>query len=333
MTEEGTWYVLNHIAPAISAKNKAAAVVERFNAQTQSHLQIFAPTFVRLERQSSGMKRVEKPLLFHYVFVRGTEETVKRLCGLSNGFSLVINRSGNDRYATLSDEAMESFRMIARFYGNQIPCFATDEVDFEAGDLVEVMTGEFAGLTGTYITRKGGHTGNILISVTRSVAAAVYDIKPEYVKVLEFARDSKRAYDQIEAHVVRLYAALRAGSGAEGDTLPSELVAPLLIFSRRFDSVRLNNPKLEAKMQLLLLATDRILGNAEGYERAAERYDRLRHHITNPWTQALASLLIGASHHDRRMLDEGFGQLPPEQPRESKAQQALRAEYRYHLSR
>lgn len=75
------WYVLNHI-PASSLKTDSAKqAVERFNVVAGSDVELFAPTFVEMVERKGKLVRKDVPLVFHYVFVRGRLDDLKRLCG------------------------------------------------------------------------------------------------------------------------------------------------------------------------------------------------------------------------------------------------------------
>lgn len=324
------WHVVNYIAPTPARRDKPECIVEQFNNSGKNgNLELFAPTFVEMTQRDGKWTRKETPLLFHYVFVRGTEGDVKDLCSRPNGFSLIINHTGSTRYATVSDSDMESFKTIARFYGNMtIPCFSTEEIDLEEGDRVEVAVGPFAGLTGAYISRKGSRNGNILISVTGALAAVVYDIKAEYVKVLQFARETKRAYDQIESFIPRLLSALRGWDDGE---LTTQSITPLVIFNRRMESVTLRNDKLDAKLRILLMTSSHILGDTAGREKAAERFKRLSHTITNPVTAALAILLQAIVSRDRQQLLDGYNLLTGTERLKSAFHTTLLTEYRHYI--
>lgn len=327
--QEVSWFLLNYIAPTAPRCNSAEFAIDKFNAATASQLDVFAPSFIEIEQHGGEVKRIERPLLFHYVFVRGSEETVKNLCSRANGFSFVLNHSGDYRYVKVTEAALDTFRTIARFYGNKIPCYATDEVELAEGDLVQVVDGDFPGLTGRYISRKGSRSGKIVIAVTQFLSAVVYDIKADYVRVLEFAKDSKRAYDQIEAFVPRLFKALRAYHGRT--KLDASITAPLSVFCRRFDSLSIDNAKTDAKLQLLLMTASKILGDMNLYELVRSRFDRLCNNITNPWGKALTALLIGVTDGDMDMLLSGKLLIGERTERESKSQSQLREEYDYYL--
>lgn len=283
------WYVLNFIAPSAARRESAVAVVDRFNAGS-SRVELFAPTFVEVHESEGRVKRSSKPLLYHYVFVRGTIDDVKALCAGQNGFSFVVSNATADRYVTVHDVDMHAFMTIARFYGNKLPCFAIDDIELEEGDLVEIVQGDFPGLRGRFIPKQRGVKGKVLIAVSQCLAAAVYDIRADYVRVLEFAHDSRRIYDQLDAFLPRLLEALRRYS--ESHSLDAETASPLIVFTRRLGLTRVDNPKIDAKLQLMLLASAVMLGDSEAASTARERFDKLQNNITERWTGALRDLCL-----------------------------------------
>ena len=268
--------------------------------------------------------------MFHYVFVRGSLGCVKDLCSQTNGFSFVLSHLDSPRYLSVTDQSMEAFKTVARYYANQIPCFSTEEIDLEEGDYVEVVQGAFSGLKGRYISKKRGRSGNLLIAVTQDLAATVYAVKADYLRVLEFAKNSKRAYDQVEAFIPRLFAAMRVYRS--GGKLDAGLIAPLVVFCRRFDSVKFDNAKFETKLQLLLMTACKILGDADGFRKAQASFEKLAVNLTNRWTKALAALCLSVMSCDAEGIAHGREFLPESSGGESKAQAELRAEYEYYLA-
>lgn len=323
------WYLLNYVRPSMARRLAPEAVVDRMNSGAGCELEIFAPTFVKASESNGKLNLVTAPLLFHYVFVRGTIDHVKTLCRVADGFSFVVNHGSEQRYVTVADTDMRSFMIMARFYGNRLPCFSVEDVDLEEGDVVEVVKGDFPGLVGTYIPKQRGRSGNLYISVSQALAAVVYDIRVDYLKVIEFAKNSKRAYQQVDAYVPRLLDALR--TYYSGDCLTQKLIAPVLVFSYRYDSVKLSDSKLEAKLQALLMATFTLLGDEPRFQQARERFERLSSSMTNPWTCALAGLLAGASACDKGAISKAAALLPRREANESKSQTRLREEFEYYL--
>lgn len=321
------WYVLNHIV-ATPVRNAAQRTVNKFNDAEGVGLQLFAPSYVVREVKDGKvcLKRVH--LTYHYLFLRGRLDDIKRLCSMDNGFSFLLNRCGEERYAVIDDQTMAGFQIIARGYENQLPYFALDDVDLEAGDIVEVVNGDFPGLVGTYIPKPKSRTGNIVLRVDQNLGTVAYDIKASDIRVIEFAKDSRRVYDQIDAFVPRLLRALRLFDA--GEPLPHSLIAQLSVFCRRFEVVRLNNPKLEAKLYALLYVANLILGREDEARRFCELYGKRRASVSNPLTEALIALLTGVASNDRARLASGRKSLESADT-DSKAARMLAEEYNHYL--
>lgn len=295
------WYILNHIGGP-GGQSVARREIERFNSLENSEIELFAPSyFVRETRD--GKERFRKvSLAYHYVFVKGTLGEVKNLCGRENGLSFVLNRASADRYATVSEVEMEAFRIIARSYENAMPFFSLKDIDLEAGDVVEVVNGDFAGLRGTFIPRAKSKSGKIVLAIAVGSGTCAYDINVSDVRVLEFAPGTTRAHDQMEAFVPHLLEALRAYR--EGRSLDKRLATKLSVFVSRMKIVDLHSSKLNAKLQALLFGANTLLGNATDAALNRTLYERHRHALTNPWTIALTELIIATATHDMQRLQD-----------------------------
>lgn len=279
------WYVLNYIAPSYHTSNSATAIVEEFNRRNSDesqNLQLFAPTLVAMVERNGKRIPVEKPLTYHYVFLQGNEKDVKKLCSEPNGFSFVLNRGNDKRYLIVNDNDMEVFRTIAATLGNKLPCFDPKEIPLEEGDEVEVVAGEYPGIRGTYLPKRGGRSGNIYISVAHNFATVLYDIKAEFVKVIHFSPTTKRPYDQLEAFLPRLYNAMKKHK--EGEKLTTQEIGHLFTFCRRMEEVEINNPKFNARLQAALMTGNHILGNTIARYKAAQQLIALLPEVTNPVT-------------------------------------------------
>lgn len=305
------WFVLNYIGPS-SDHSSAQKTIDRFNLNNQTDLQLFAPTIAVREEKDGKTRMKTVKLAFHYVFVNGTFPEIKNLCALNNGFSFLINHSSTDRYATVSDTEMQHFKAIARAYQNTLPYLPLNDIDLQEGDLVEVVNGDFPGLIGTFMPKAKSNSGNIVLMVYNNVGTVAYNIKASDVRVLQFADQSTRANDQIDAFVPHLLDALTYFKDEQ--TLPRPLAAKLAVFSQRMDIVKLNNPKLNAKLQALLFAANTILGNTQAAQTHLDKYNKHQSAITNPWTRALTALVIATAAGDPTLLASArtlLAQLPP----------------------
>ena len=332
--EHQDWYVLNHIAQ--TTRDTARKTVDRFNAANDTALELFAPTYVVKEERKGETKFRTVNLTFHYVFVRGTFDEVKRLCGQSNGFSFLIDHGSDERYATIDDRRMAHFKNIARAYKNCLPYFPLDDIDLEDGDMVEVVKGDFPGLIGHYMPNAKSKTGNIVLNVYNKVGTIAFNVKATDVRVLEFSTHATRANDQIDAFVPQLFKALRCY--ASDEELPVALAAKLSIFTGRLGVARLNNRKLDAKLQLLLHAANRLIGDIAEATKALAKFRKLQDVVTNDWTKGLVNLVMGildkaSERHsiDSERLKAAYATLK-KLPADSKAKTELLTEYKHYLS-
>lgn len=249
------WYVLNHIGS--SRQSSAQKSVDKFNRSNAPALELFAPTYVTREERDGQIKFREALLTFHYVFVRGTFDAVKSLCAQTNGFSFLIDRGSADRYAVIDDRKMAAFQNIAHAYKNCLPYFSLDDIDLQAGDLVEVVRGDFPGLIGYYMPRPKSTSGNIILNVFNNVGTVAFNVRATDVRVLQFAPGSTRANDQIDAFVPHLLAALRLY--ADGRALTTPLAAKLSAFCGRLGLARINNRNLDTETYFLSVHLNQCL--------------------------------------------------------------------------
>lgn len=290
-TEEPTgkqWYVLNFVSRGGTAR--LHQVIDRFN-QPQERVELFAPIMRRAVLAAGKVIFREKLLTYFYIFVRGTLGDVKELCAQpDNGLSLMLNRGSQSRYATISDSAMESFKVLTRAYTNTIPIFDIADVDLQAGDKVEIVAGQYAGLTGTYMPKPRSNRGNVVLAVTSAVGAVVWNVEAKYVRILEFAPASRRQYDLLDAYIPHLVAMV--DKFKRGEELTDGERTRLTVFNSRMGLAHANNPKFEAKLLAALATTQFLLGDTKSLPATLDRYNRLSHHITNPNTLSLTTHLL-----------------------------------------
>lgn len=302
----------------------------KFNDISGTTLQLFAPTYVAKEEVRGEVRLRTINLTFHYIFVRGALREVKQLCSATNGFSFLLDRGNEDRYAVIDDAEMVHFMNIARAYRNCLPYYSLEDIDLEDGDMVEVINGDFPGLVGTYMPNPKSKTGNIVLKVFNNVGTIAFNVKASDVRVLEFSTKFTRANDQIDAFIPQLLKALRHYDSDEA--LTPALAAKLFVFCGRMEVVRINNRKLNARLQLLLYAANHIIGNTKASENAMERYERLHENVTNEWTMAAHRLILSILSRDFEALEFSYSKIVTLEPA-SKAQRMIVDEYDYYIAK
>lgn len=307
------WFVLNFHSPLSPRKGASAKdCIDNFNRRCGTNLSLFCPAFFEYRSINGVNKKIERPLTFHYTFVRGELDIIRKLCSENNNFSFVLNKSGENRYAIVDDSTMESFKNIARKFENNVPFYSLQGVNLEDFDLVEIVEGDFPGLIGYYSTQKGSNAGRIILRLTQNLATVVYDVKAKYVRILEFSKNFKRAYDIIDAFVPRLLKAL--SDFKNGLTLSENTLSDIHSFCRRMSACSLPNNKIDAKLQAILVAAYRLLGCDDEAGKAMDRFQKKKKSITAPATLALIHLLDYLVDNDPEDLSEArsyISQIPP----------------------
>lgn len=309
--------------------DSARKAVDSFNSRYDTELFLFAPTYVVKDERAGEVRFRELSLTFHYVFVKGTPEIIKRLCSEANGFSFLINRGSEERYAIVEDSRMMHFMNIARAYKNCLPYFPLDDIDLEEGDLVEVVKGDFPGLVGTFMPKAKGRAGDVVLRIYNDRGTIAFDVKATDVRVLKFSEKSTRANDQIDAFVPHLFKALRLFSHDEALTTP--LAAKLAMFCGRMGLAEISNNKLNARLQILLYAANHIIGNIAEADSAFDRFEKVKESVTNQWTLASVELIRAVIAKDKSLLTSGFGRINVNHSL-SRMQRMLMEEYDYYLA-
>ncbi|MBD5359787.1 MAG: hypothetical protein HDR87_03640 [Bacteroides sp.] len=320
------WHILTFIPDAPGAA--ADKIIHKFNrsiSPQDAPLTLFHPKYSLPTQKQGKIQFRSAPLTFFYTFIRGTLPQIKQLCALRQGFAFLIDRAGKNRYATVSDPQMKQFMTIARAYSNTLPFFSPADIDIAAGDLVEVITGDFPGLRGHYIPNPRSKTGTIILQVDQGLATAAFNIRADQIRILQFAPASGREYDQIDHFIPRLLKALRLS--AQNQPLPRPLASQIAVFTSRMQSLTLQNQKLQPKLDALLLGAHHILGQqTQALQKLKKLTPSLPPIITNPWTKALVLLIIALSTSDPAPLNLGLQQIAGLTP-QSKLQLLITQEY------
>lgn len=324
--DDKSWYVLNFIRRA--GKPSPQKDIDEFN-KDGNRLELFAPIIRPAQIVNGKVVYKDRLLTYYYVFVKGSLEDVKELCGRpNNDLSLMIDRSSAKRYGTLTDVEMENFKIIARAYTNSIPFFNIEDVDLVAGDKVEVVSGAFAGLKGTFIPKSRSNKGKLVIAATAELGAVLWDVDTKYIRILEFAQDTRRQYDLLDAFIPKLLPILRKFHSQE--RLNDKEKTLLTVFNQRMGVVELNNHKLEAKLLATLMCAQTILGDIQGYQSTKSRFEKRKSTLTNPWTLALVELLLSVSQNDMARLNAAYASIKDTSNLLTKPQQELLVEYQFY---
>ena len=325
--QERHWFVLNFVSKP--GRPSPKAVIDSFNRQGHD-LELFAP-IIRPARVVNGrVRHVERLLTFFYVFVRGSLPEVKEVCMRpGNEFSLLIDRSSSGRYAVISDPDMENFKIIARTHTNAIDLFNIDDIELSEGDLVEVVGGDYNGLRGVFIPKSRSSKGNLVIAASAAMGTVVWEIDSRTVRILEFARDTRRQYDIVDAFIPRLLPVLRRFHADE--RLTDREKSQLTVFNSRMGAASIPNHKAEAKLLAVLMCVQIILGDMESLQNTSRRFEKRKTAITNRWTLALTELMLSVALSDMPRLRAAYYSVSTLGESPTKSQSQLLDEFRHYL--
>ncbi|MDE7426776.1 MAG: hypothetical protein K2M79_03145 [Muribaculaceae bacterium] len=325
--EERKWYVLHFIKK--SGKTTPQKYIDDFNKEGYG-LELYAPVIRPAQVNHGKVEYKERLLTFYYVFVRGFFEEVKELClRPNNDLSFLLDRGSENRYATISDSDMENFMIYARAQTNALSFFNLEDIELNEGDVVEIVGGEYDGLKGTFLPKSRSSKGNLVISVTAALGAMAWNVDARHVRILEFAQDTRRQYDIVDAFIPKFLLILRKfHAGKELDAKDKSL---LNVFSLRMGVVSLSNHKAEAKLLAVLMCVQFILGDVAALKNTQERFEKRKAALTNIWTIALVELMMSVTLNDCQRLREAYKRLPLPSENLTKTQREMIDEYRYYL--
>ncbi len=301
-TDEKMWYVLHFIHK--SGKPSPQRYIDDFNREGHD-LELFAPIIRPAHVINGKVRYFERLLTFYYVFVKGTFDEIKELCSRpDNDLSFLLDRGSTNRYGIISDSDMENFKIIARAHANTIPFFNIEDIELNEGDFVEVVGGDYDGLKGTFIPKSRSNKGNLVIAVTAAMGAIVWNIDVKCVRILKFARDTRRQYDLVDSFIPKLLPILRKFHAEE--RLTDKEKSQLNVFNQRMGIASPANPKAEAKLLATLMCVQIILGNMDGFRETQKRFEKRKSALTNIWTLALVELMISVVLNDMPRLKEAY---------------------------
>jgi len=327
-TDEKQWYVLCFISK--SGKPSPQKHIDDFNREGHS-LELFAP-LIRLAHVVNGkVEYREKLLTYFYVFVKGAFDEIKDLCSRQdNDLSFVLDRGSEKRYGIISDSDMDNFKIIARAHSNTIPFFNIEDIELNEGDLVEVVGGDYDGLKGTFIPKSRSNKGNLVIAVTAAMGAVLWNVDAKCVRILEFARDTRRQYDMVDSFIPKLLPILRKFHA--GQSFTDREKSLLNVFNQRMGIVSPANQKAEAKLLATLMCVRFILGDMAGFLETQKRFEKCKSALTNVWTLALVNLMISVAINDMSRLRETFESVKKQTDKLTNTQIQLLEEFQHYIA-
>ena len=250
------WYVL-------SARESVKRLEQQFETLSASRLRkggepidYFLPTCVVASSLFGESRMTRKKLVGNYIFVHDSYANILDMKRSMESLWLLPHPDNNQdekRYMTISDRDMDVFKSIAVAYANQLPCYPIDTVDLEEGDKVEIVGGEFDGVCGTLQCRQGHNGGKVLMQVGNLFVVSTPDIRPQYIRILQFGKGNRHPYRNFEAHLSRAILALKHLFGCENTGLTTEDIAAMAVFVGRFNALKPATVNIASQHATLML--------------------------------------------------------------------------------
>lgn len=275
----------------------------------KSGMEFFLPTRFVIQDVAGRRLRVERPVIFNFIFIRGTVFEVKDFCRRNDGLSMVYRRRFHDEdmnneshlLMTVSDKEMSLFAKTIGQYTEEVPFIRPSEVDLHKGDIVRILEGPFAGVEGELMSQQGKDGGRVLVSISNVIAVPTLEISPEYLQILSFASKGKHMYKKFDSFMPRARKALR--HSCEGK-LDSKDVVALTTFEKRFVELHTHTVNSQVKLLVYLLICYTCLKNEEARNKAEMELLALLPQVNSSTFKALALVnLYGCIRHDSYRRD------------------------------
>lgn len=255
---EVRWYVTKSQYSPLSYREKL----------TSAGLEFFLPTRFVIQDIGGRRMRMERPVIFNFVFVRGTIFQVKDFCIKNQGLHLVYRHRHIDEkenteekmVMTVSDKEMNMFARTIGEYTQDVPFVKPTEVDLEKGDYVRILEGPFAGVEGVLMSQQGKDGGRVLVSLSKVIAVPTLEIEPQYLQILSFAPKGKHLYKKFDSFMAKARKALR---NYHSGKLEKKDVVALNNFESRFSCLETQTINSRLKLLVYMLVCHTCLNEWE----------------------------------------------------------------------
>ena len=232
----------------------------------KSGLEFFLPTRFVIQDIGGRRLRVERPVIFNFIFIKGTIFEVKEFCRSNVNIHLVYRRRFHDEdrnneenlVMVVSDKEMTMFAKTIGEYQEEVPFIRPSEVDLQKGDFVRILEGPFAGVEGVLMSQQGKDGGRVMVSISNVIAVPTLEIRPEYLQILSFASTGKHIYKKFDSFMPRARKALR---NHLTDKLDTKDISALVVFQRRFAELQTHTVNSQLKLLVYLLICYTCLKN------------------------------------------------------------------------
>ncbi len=238
--------------------------MERRERTGEEVLEYFAPTYVEVVRRRGKLVKTDRPLLYNYVFVRGSERGIYGLKKSLPRYNFMsrVGEGSESHFPYLSDAEMDNLRWVARSYCGELPVYTPVSGSLREGDRVRVTAGPFSGAEAVVAVRPGAGRGEVMVRVLGCMWVPLLSVEPGQYEIIGLCGGS-RAYTHLNGDLAdRLHSAL--GRFYEnGGTADDEGLGAARETINKYARAEFDSEVLRCKAGALLLLAYKLSGGAE----------------------------------------------------------------------
>lgn len=149
-------------------------------------IESFVPLCYKIVKRRDGQKkRVLKPAIPNYIFVRTTrsilQEVKNRILFLQY---LTRRENGKNIPIIVPDYQMEQFIRVINTYNENLVFLKPEEVNLKKGTPVRIIGGPFDGIEGIFIKVKGHRNRRVVVQIEGITAVAIAEVTQDLIEVL-----------------------------------------------------------------------------------------------------------------------------------------------------
>lgn len=291
MASDIRWYVAQ--APYMTEKT-------RENVQNMGY-ETFVPILKPSDKDkgvTEAKRKTTKLLTFNYVFIRGEQRQIEESLRNIPRIFLLYSRPGvapgksygsfERKPMVVSDKEMEMFMRTVSLYKNGgAPVVNVNEKDLQAGDVVRITGGLFAGVEGVLKTEKGKEGGKVVVSISHLLSVTTVNIEPQYIQVIKFGSENKHIYRKFDTILSK--AKLLMQKRIAGSEVTDDERSDMQQFINNYSLLQTDTLNMDAKLKVLTMMAFAILGI---YDHANEYYRLLQYEILPKVKSVRAKTLI-----------------------------------------
>ena len=298
--------------------------MERRERNAESVYEFFAPTYVEVVRRNGKLFKTDRPLLYNYVFVRGSERGIYDLKKTLPRYNFMsrVGEGADSHFPYLSDSEMQNLRWVARSYCGVLPIYSPASDSLCEGDRVRVTVGPFAGAEAVVARRPGAGKRDVMVRVMGCMWVPLLSVEPGQYEIIGLS-GAGRAYTHLNGDLAdRLHAALgrRYADGAADEEGCGDAREAINLYA----GITFDSEVLRCKASAMLLMAYQISGSPE-FEKTLSVLGAILPAVSAAQTRALLAVTLYGCTDDSRYYDQAHRLTASwrEEPEPKKSKQLL----------